>query len=466
MIVILPLRMNKLRLRFDRPGSWLVAIMVIGVLVRLSAVIGAGFPTGDGGLFATMIEDIRAAGFGLPAYTSYNGGDIPFAYPPLALYLGALLPLDPLVTMQWLPPLMAAACIVPIYVAGARIDSPAVGLTAAAFYALAPFGWTWLVQGGGLTRAPAMLLALCAIAFALRGRAVPVGVLGGLTALTHPETAIFAAVTAGAIMVARRAWRTVAVAGVISLVIAAPWVAMVISQHGADPFLAAAGARGVNPLAGVLSISGGRPGILDLAAAIGLIGLLASGIGWLYAAAGVTALLLTTSLATHLAPLMALGVGVTVMRREIPAVVVASAGVLLLSGAGVAIGNPGPLGEDDRYVMAWISEETPADARFVVLSGETWSESDEAEWFPHLTGRVSVMTMQGREWLPNWQTLDKELRTLEACTDRACIDNWVDRHDVDYVYLADDCCPRLAILLADAAIVHSDGSVAVFWSGT
>ena len=74
----------------------LLAILLTGALVRLAAVLGADFPAGDGGLFATMIEDIRAASFGLPAFTSYNGGDIPFAYPPLGLYLGALVPVDPL----------------------------------------------------------------------------------------------------------------------------------------------------------------------------------------------------------------------------------------------------------------------------------------------------------------------------------------------------------------------------------
>jgi hypothetical protein len=141
--------------------------------------------------------------------------------------------------------------------------------------------------------------------------------------------------------------------------------------------------------------------------------------------------------------------------------VVAAAGVLLLIGAGVTIGNPEPLGDDDRAAMTWIREETPADARFVVLSGEIWSRADEAEWFPHLTGRVSAMTMQGREWLPDWQQLDDERRRLEACADRACIDDWLERNDVDYVYLADDCCPRLAGLMK-GAVVHREGSATLY----
>lgn len=441
--------------------GWLAVVVVIGLLVRLSPAIGAGFPVGDGGLFASMIGDIRAAGFALPAYTSYNGGDIPFAYPPLALYLGALLPLAPLTTLQWLPPLLATACIVPIHRIGTRIGPLSVGLAAATFYAVAPFGWYWLVQGGGLTRALAMLLGLSAIALALDRRAIGVGILGGLTALTHPETAVFAAITVAAIGTTRRDWRGLVVAAVVSVVVVAPWVAVVVATHGLDPFVAAAGARNVNPIAAVLSIDGGRPGILDLAAAVGLVGLAASGIGWLIAAAAATTLLLTTSLPTHLAPLMALGVGATVGRRAVPVPVVVAVGVLLLVGAGVTVGNPAPLGTDDRAAMAWIAQETPPEARFVVLSDEIWSEADEAEWFPHLTGRVSVLTMQGREWLPDWQALDRERHELLACEDRGCVDAWMADHDAQYVYLADNCCAHLAAAMADAAVLR-EGSATLY----
>jgi len=440
---------------------WLPVIVAIGAVVRLMPGIGADFPVGDGGLFATMIRDIRDAGFALPAFTSYNGGDIPFAYPPLALYFAAALPLDPLVTLQWLPPIVATASIVLVYVIGTSLGSARIGLAAAAFYALAPFGFFWLVQGGGLTRALAMLLALGAIAAALRGRAAFVGVLGGLTALTHPETAIFAAVTVASILAIQRAWRAFAIAGAVSLAIVMPWVIAVTSHHGIDPFVAAGGARSVNPLAAVLSISGDRPGALDLAAAVGLIALAASGVRWLYVASIATAVLASTSVATHLAPFMAVGVGVVAATRPVPRGVLVATSVLLLVGAGVSIGNPEPLGPDDSALMAWIRDETPEDARFVVLSDEIWSRADEAEWFPYLADRVSVMTMQGREWLPDWQALDESRRELLHCTDRDCVVKWTARHSVDYVFLADGCCARLAAAL-DGDRVQEVGSASLF----
>jgi len=347
-------------------------------------------------------------------------------------------------------------------VAGARATSSVGGLAAGAFYALAPFGWFWLVQGGGLTRALAMLLALISLALALHSRAVLAGIFGGLTALTHPETAIFAAIAVVAVFAFARAWRSVLIAGGVAVLVVLPWLAIVVSQHGLDPFVAAAGARSVNPIFAVLNITSDRPGVLDLAAAVGLVGLAVSGIGWLYAAAAGTILLLTTSIATHLGPLMAIGVGATIETRRVPVAIAAATAVLVLLGAGVTIGNPEPLGTDDREAMAWVRDETPEDARFVVLSDEIWSRSDEAEWFPYLTDRISVTTMQGREWLPDWRALDSERDRLLACPDRECVDGWLDEHDAQFIYLADDCCASLAALIADEDAAYERGAVRIF----
>jgi hypothetical protein len=111
--------------------------------------------------------------------------------------------------------------------------------------------------------------------------------------------------------------------------------------------------------------------------------------------------------------------------------------------------------------MAWVAEETDADARFAVLSGEIWSRADEAEWFPYLAGRISVVSMQGREWLPDWQVLDRQRHDLERCMDHGCIEDWVVANDAHYIYLADDCCGRLEGLLEDA-LVHRDGAASIY----
>ena len=70
---------------------WLILILalLLGAFVRLAPVLSVDFPLNDGGLFYAMVQDIRAGGYRLPVYASYNDVQIPFAYQPLAFYLAA-----------------------------------------------------------------------------------------------------------------------------------------------------------------------------------------------------------------------------------------------------------------------------------------------------------------------------------------------------------------------------------------
>ena len=77
--------------RVDVWRATLAATFFLAFIVRGRHVLLAGSPVNDGGMFATMSADIQRAGYALPAFTSYNGADIPFAYPPFALYLAALI---------------------------------------------------------------------------------------------------------------------------------------------------------------------------------------------------------------------------------------------------------------------------------------------------------------------------------------------------------------------------------------
>ena len=83
------------RLRWAERAYLVIAAIGIGLgfLVRFLHVtaLGQGFPLNDGGMFYAMVEDLRAAGYALPAETSYNGGDIPYVYPPFSFYVAAVL---------------------------------------------------------------------------------------------------------------------------------------------------------------------------------------------------------------------------------------------------------------------------------------------------------------------------------------------------------------------------------------
>ncbi len=53
----------------------------------------------------------------------------------------------------------------------------------------------------------------------------------------------------------------------------------------------------------------------------------------------------------------------------------------------------------DEEAMLWVRDNTPADARFLVLTGTDSVSCDSVtEWFPAITGRQSLYTVQGTEW--------------------------------------------------------------------
>jgi hypothetical protein len=65
------------------------------------------------------------------------------------------------------------------------------------------------------------------------------------------------------------------------------------------------------------------------------------------------------------------------------------------------------------------------------------------EWVPALSGRYSLTTVQGREWLSGNQNITPWINTFEdiqSCLYQtsACLDNWAASHNepFDYVYLS------------------------------
>ena len=61
----------------------LMLAIIIGAFMRFNPTLLAGFAINDGGMFAVMVDDLKASRYVLPAFTTYNHLNIPFAYPPL-----------------------------------------------------------------------------------------------------------------------------------------------------------------------------------------------------------------------------------------------------------------------------------------------------------------------------------------------------------------------------------------------
>jgi len=96
----------------------------------------------------------------------------------------------------------------------------------------------------------------------------------------------------------------------------------------------------------------------------------------------------------------------------------------------------------DQDAMGWVYENTPGDARFLVLTGTSSVSCDSVlEWFPALTGRQSIFTVQGREWTEgnNFNNFILSTYPAQKCLssdNSSCLDEAVSRVSYDYIYLS------------------------------
>ena len=101
----------------------------------------------------------------------------------------------------------------------------------------------------------------------------------------------------------------------------------------------------------------------------------------------------------------------------------------------------------DRDSFSWVKANTPANSRFLVLSGseELFCDSIQ-EWFPALTERTSITTIQGREWMDGggFGQFAADSRAIQGCLSSveplACAERLIadpeDPLEFDYIYLA------------------------------
>lgn len=496
-------------------GSFVLALTVRVFFVYLA---GSNFPLNDGGLFLTMAEAVRDNSYRLPGSVSYSGADIPFVYSPLGPYAAAifadLTPFSDLDAFRLLPLAGATfACWACWRLGQTTLGSTAAAALALLAFALMPRAYAWLLMGGGLPRGFALGFALLAFregyllitgAHDVRRErwrsVVKVGVLAGLTALTHLETAAFLAVSC-LLLVAFRprsvAWLAPAVG--LGLLVVTPWAVVVVSRHGLDPFLAALDFGGPAVDGGGLSfdrllaasrdpVATGEP-YFPIIGALGLAGAVVSvarGNWFLPAWWLLTAFVAMRAWPTFAAGPVALLVGYALAETAWPAVrdkwcegglaqkvIVATTSVaaLALVTSNALSTNRGEnwylksLGEADRTAMAWTERATPRDARFAVVPVRAWFADYVSEWFPAVTNRASVATPQGFEWIEG-EFARRELlhRALWDCADEGyvCVMQAMGQTTYTHVFVSAECCQPLKESLRDSrrfTVVYDNGAL-------
>ncbi len=478
----------------SRQTSWadllLFVSVLFGALVRFAPTLMAGSPINDGGMFYVMIEDLKANHFLLPAFTSYNHLNIPFAYPPLSFYVGGILSslgISTLNIIRWLPPLISTLAIPAFYwMAGLMLDSRTKASLATLAYALMPRSFSWYVMGGGLSRTFGVLFLLlaCASAWSLFTKPAPKYIFltilfGAGAVLSHPETGLHTAAACGLIWLFKgrtaRGLRDAAFVALGVFLLASPWWETVIAQHGFAPFQSALSTGGHGTLGWFPSF------IFDIAeerfvailTILGILGVIIQLIHrdwflpvWVLipfiveprSAAAIAAfplaMLACIGLADFIIPkLVAFQSRMvsdprdwtfSISQSRLAQVVLGCLIFLILISAlsyDLSLANY-TVPVESHTAMKWVKDNAPSDSHFLVLTGRSDPFSDpSAEWFPAFADRTSQNTLQGKEWLlgKGFIPFRDDIENLQNCLNStpACLDNWALAHDLDFnfVYL-------------------------------
>lgn len=450
--------------------------VLTGLLVRAIPVLTADFPLNDGGLFYAMTRDLQHANFLLPAFTTYNGAGIPFAYPPLAFYVAGLLSsglgFGLLDLFRFLPLIFSTLAIPVVYLlARELLPSRFQALIATWAFALLPRAFDWNIAGGGLTRSLGLLLAMVAILEGIRfyrtsgvRHGLGMAVFAGLAAMSHPGSALFTTISLVLMFLAfGRTWRVLRdslVLAAVAAVVAAPWWLSVIAAHSVGPFLS--GGQTSTDLSAsfqhLVTFTFTDEPYTTFLAVIGLLGLLHQVTRGRYLLAGWIVVVFAidprsaTAVMVPLAMLIAVAVDEVLLAplarardgaddRIWPRAVVRDRFARLLLVVGLLFGVIGgvkantiiasplhALPAANRQAMAWIRDNAPPEVDFLVVSGSHWFVNADAEWFPVLAGHRSLSTVQGYEWLGkgSWDTQASRDNGLQLCASETvtCIQDW------------------------------------------
>jgi hypothetical protein len=432
-----------------------------------------------GGLYLLFAREIVRGGFALPAHIPYyTAAGLPYAYPPLAFYVEALvlrlLALPTFVVVNGLPALLSCLTVGAFFLLAREfLAEDRWALLATAVYALLPAAFYEHLAGEGLVESLGTLFFILGVLALVRLNRQPswlhtvlLGVLIGLNVLASPGGAYGLAVSVAVLWLLRAGGRRAHLgylvsAGGIGLVLSAPYWLTVALRNGPAIFYRTFFSQHAH----LFSMLAAKLGFLvqqqlplspwGVLALIGLAVLLARREWALplwclavyaiprefgYLVAVPLALLATCSITDVLLP-GAAGQGGTeeqqASRPRRPAVVGILLVVLFTWGLVRAVAWGQNLARerdlvsvDEIAAMDWIRENTPPQSTFLVIG-------DEIEWFPVLSERTTLNVIWGSEWVAD-QAVFQLSTALEKCRTPACYLQSARSFNLapDYLYLS------------------------------
>ena len=410
----------------------------------------------------------------------------------LTALLSDLLPVTELELIRVLPVFFNLLTIPAVYLLGRNfLKSRSAAAFGALVYGINASSYEWFIMGGGLTRASGYLFAILAVdqTYKMYTQRKPryivtAALWSGLSILSHAQMGQFALVGAAVAFVFHGLnwtgirYSAAVVAGVAALV--APWFVTVISRHGFEPFrnavsVASPGLDSLDvpyttrmdlylglgtpewlagpaslytnfvPIIGLIKLafdrrlflpvwwlvnlvaaSRGAPAragiFVGLAAAVVVFEVLWPALRWL-----VSAQRRRNGEALRFNRRQALRAGLLIVVSA-----VASAAVITSPRNFTQVPTTYrfySVNADERAAMQWVADYTLPTCRFALIGiGKWWGRDAVDEWFPYLTGRQSLITVQGSEWLADPSQDDMEFRRALAdrCVneDAACLNEF------------------------------------------
>jgi hypothetical protein len=455
----------------------LFAALLFGTVFRFFPVWLADFPINDGGMFYVMMKDLQVNHFIPPVFTTYNNLNIPFAYPPLALYIGAgissLFNISLIGILQWLPPLTNSLCVLIFYFLSRELlEDKFKSAIATLIFALTPHLSTWLSAGGGLTRSFGTLFMMLTVMYSYRlfaknnSKAIwGIIIFGSLTVLSHTESTIFAIAIPIYIWIFKsHSAKSALQGGLIALgvlALAGPWYGWIVYRHGFETLLSAltTGGQTIWSVLRLINIDiiTEEP-YLDLLGVLGVLGMIILLVKKQYFIPLMLIMIyIVEPRSAHTIGNIPLAIAGTIFlvdilfsalskidetqNRGIKIFLIISIPYLLVNSIyqGFML-SQNHVSKGERTAMQWVKENTIKDSQFLVITGETEAMCDSSsEWFPALAERKSLSTLQGREWILGRQFGEfiSHRINLQNCIDEnlACLNREAKYFGTDYNYI-------------------------------
>ncbi len=502
---------------------FLILTAFFGLFVRLFPLFKTNFPLVDGGMFYTMIKDLQASHFALPIFTTYNQAGIPFAYPPMAFYIAgslnsfANIPL--LDIIKWQPVFLNILTVPFFYVFVKQIlkSEPKAAL-ATLIFSLTPNSYWWNIVGGGLTRSMGAFFfiasAICALKMYQEKKTIwVIGAIfsGAFVVFSHLAWALQ---SLAIILLLWFFWGRNREGTINSIIVAtgillltSPWWGTIIQHHGVETFYQAGQVTNSRWLFWTifyaLSFTGEYTTVIAVFALIGFfihlakkdyffplwatLCLLVDPRGGIPASIFPFTVLAMSTITNGIAPLMvenkqfaeSLDSWIYSLNTKVGRLFFGFFIILFVYNA-YSISNTlssQVLGTAELNAINWVKSNTDKTDSFLILDEQdNLLLSPLTEWFPALTNRRSIATIQGTEWLSKDKHYNKQfpvINSLHACLygDVNCLKYFNNKLTDKYKYIiisAKNSAPLLASLENNPGftLVYSSPTIKIFRSNT